>query len=170
MTRTMTSIARMIATKGFKKIAFAALGVMALAPVAQAHDHFGFDFHGNHGQIGIGFNIVAPAPAPVVVPTTRVWVEPVYRTESARVWVRPVTQDVCDRVWVDATYETRDVVHYSRGWRTVVRENVCVVPGHYEDRHHSVLVTDGHFENVDRQVLVTPGHWEDRVVVQAPCN
>jgi hypothetical protein len=158
----------MIAAKGFKKIAVAALGIMALAPVAQARDHFGFDFHGDHGRIGIGFNIVAPAP--VVVPTTRAWVEPVYRTECDRVWVPAVTQDVCDRVWVDTTYATRDVVQYRHGWRQVVRENVGVIPGHYEDRHRTVVVTEGHFDNVDRQVLVTPGHWEDRLVAQAPCN
>ncbi len=69
-----------------------------------------------------------------------------------------------DRVWVDATRETRDVVHYSRGWRTVVREKLWAVCLAREDRHHAVVVTDGHFENVDRQVLVTAGHWEDRVV------
>ncbi|HEY8665830.1 MAG TPA: hypothetical protein VIL86_04150 [Tepidisphaeraceae bacterium] len=106
----------------------------------------------------------------------RVWVQPVYRTVCDRVWVAPVTQTVCDRVWIPDRYEDRRVEHYQHGRCVVVIEHCLVERGHWAEQQRQVvvrdgyyqnverqeLVCDGHWDNVDRQVLVTPGHWEGR--------
>jgi hypothetical protein len=159
-----------------RKLMLAAVAAMGIAPMtAKAHDRIDLAF--GHGDVlvnvDLGHDHCAPPP-PVVEPvvvepvtTERVWVDPVYQTVTDRVWVAPVTQDTVQRVWVDATYENRDVVIYTRHGREVVREQVLITPGHWEDQHTQVIVTPGYWENVDRQVLVTPGHYEDRPVAVA---
>jgi hypothetical protein len=120
----------------------------------------------------------------------RIWIEPTYRTVCDRVWVEAEYQTICDRiwheaeyattcekVWVDPVYEWRDIVRVDgRGGRFVVREQVMVCAGHYEDRQQQVLIREGWWETVERRVciregywrtierreLVCPGHWEMR--------
>jgi hypothetical protein len=156
-----------------RKLMLAAVAATGLIPLtAKAHDRIDLAF--GHGDVlfnvDFGHDHDHFAPQPVVVDqcaTERVWVEPVYQTVCDHVWVAPVTQDAVQRVWVEPTYEDRDVVVYARHGREVVREQVLVAPGHWEDQHTQVIVTPGHYEDVSRQVLVTPGHFEDRPVAVA---
>jgi hypothetical protein len=137
-------------------LAAAALSILPAATFADHHD----DHVDVRGGIGLNLNFGNPV---VEERTTQVWVEPAYHTVTDRVWCPPVTQNVTQRIWITDGFETRDVIRYERGRRIIVRENVLVTPGHYEDRVAQVEVTPGHYEDVQRQECVTPGHYETRV-------
>lgn len=167
--------------------AAAALMIVPAATFAHDRDHDDHDRWNATGGVRVNFDFGRPH---VEERATQVWVEPVYqtavdhvwvaptyRTVTDRVWCPPVTQNVTQRVWIPDRFEGRDVVRYEHGRRCIVRENVLVAPGHYEDRvtqvevtpghydeaQHQELVCAGHYEDVQRQVLVAPGHFETRV-------
>lgn len=141
---------------GFTKLGLAGLVLSAMPVLASAHSRF---------DVEVGGPFAPPPPVVVVAPppTDRVWVEPVYQTETDHVWRDAVTEDRCTRVWVRDAY-VEQVFGHGRHERV---EQVFV-PGHYEDRHEAVVVAPGHWEDVQRQVLVTPGHWAERPVDCAP--
>jgi hypothetical protein len=64
-------------------------------------------------------------------------------------------------------YEQRDIRVWDGYHHRIVRENVVVCPGHFEEQHHPLVVSEGHWDTVARQELVTPGHWEYRTPVVA---
>jgi len=103
---------------------------------------------------------------------TKVWVEPVYRTECVPVFVNEYFETKIDRVWIEPAYEVREVVRFDHGRRCLSRERVLVraggwqnverrvcVPAHYRNEDRQVLVTAGHFECRTDQVCVREGHW-----------
>jgi hypothetical protein len=148
--------------------AAAALTILPAATFAHGHDDDRHDYDRRHdddrrwdatGGIRVGFDLGHPR---IEERTTQVWVEPVYRTVIDHVWCPPTTQNVTTQVLVPDRYEQRDVFHYERGRRFIVRDNILVVPAHYEDQIQQV-VTPGHYDDVQRQELVTPGHYETRI-------
>jgi hypothetical protein len=121
------------------------------------HDRLQTDVH-------LDIHIGRPPYEPVCEErTTRVWIEPTYRTVCDRVWVEPVYRTECDRVWEPDRFAYRDVVYRDRHGRRVIRqERILVEPGHWRNIERQVLICEGHWESVERQELVTPGHWEYR--------
>jgi hypothetical protein len=152
------------------KLAVAAAGVvLAAVPTFARADRFDrgdrYRDHDDRGQVAVEVNVGSRAPEYREVEelrTTRVWVEPVYRTVTDRVWHPAVVRDECERIWVPDRYETRDVVHYEHHRKLIVCENVLVERGHFEDRTHQVVVSEGYWENCNRQELVCAGHFEDQ--------
>jgi len=112
-------------------------------------------------EVRVGVSI-GDRPVLIEERTTRVWIEPVYRTVYDQVWIEPVYRDECDRVWVPDQYAIREVVVWDCGRRIVRRQRVLVCPGHFEDVHRRVLVCAGRWETVARQELVCAGHWKTR--------
>ncbi len=158
---------------GITKLGLAGLVLGAMPVLASAHPGYFYGHDGGHDAgFGVDIAVAQPAPPPPVIvtaPVDRVWVEPVYQTVTDRVWRDATTEDRCTRVWIPDTVQDQ-VVHYGRHDRV---ERVFV-PGHYEDRHETVVVAPGHWEDVQRQELVTPGHWEQcgpsRVVEVEPAR
>src|SRR4051812_19098363 len=173
---------RLGSATGRKFVLAAAVGCAGLAipSIASARDNDRYDhvdhrdFHNDyrdhdrdHSDLRVNVRIGEPAyerredrvwVEPVTRTTVdRVWVEPEYRTVSDRVWRPAETKDVCERVFVEAVYQDR--VCSDRHGRHV--ERVLVSPGHWEERHRTVVVCEAHWENVDRQVLVCDGHWQN---------
>lgn len=168
-----------IARKTLTTLAAAALGVLVLAPTAQARDKdvdFGIRTD-NQGNFGLDLNIfsgrdryVRPEPRPVV---ERVWVEPVWRCQTDRIWIDPVyekvidrvlcppvTRDIVTKIYVEPVFEDRETVTTERGRRVVRRERVQVSAGHNEERRSTVVVSEGHWNNIEKWVLKCDGHWE----------
>ncbi len=176
-------VKKCVAPAGVKAmLAVAALGAIPTSAMA-GHDrdddrHYRDDDrryserHEDHGAVRfdvgrVGFDIrfgerpiIVAAPPVCEERTTQVWVEPVYRTVSDRRWVEPQYTTVTERVWCPDQIEVREVRH----GRRIVRERVCIVPGHFDLVTRQQQVCDGRWENVDRQECVAQGHYETRIV------
>jgi hypothetical protein len=155
---------------GSNALVAAVLGLTPNLALADRGDHYDrgdryreHDQGGDRTDVRVDVNLGGRDRAPAYEErTTRVWVEPEYRTVCDNVWVEPVYRDECDRVWMPDRYERRDVLFWDRGRRIVRQDRVLVEPGHYEDVHRQVVVSPGHWENVERREYVSPGHWEYR--------
>jgi hypothetical protein len=115
----------------------------------------------DRNQVRIGLSI-GDRPQLMEERTTRVWIEPEYRTVYNRVWVEPVFREEYDRVWVPDRFEVREVVVWDCGRRTVRRDRVLVQPAHYDDVYRRAVVCPGRWESVARLEQVCAGHWETR--------
>ena len=140
-------------------LATAAVATLAVPSMAMARDHHDRDDFFLNLHLG-DLRVNVDRPREEV--RDRVWVEPVYQTVYDRMWCPAVTKDVCAKVWVEPVYEVRDIVVWDGYHHRVVRENVQVSPGHWEERHHQVVVSDGHYDTVARKEVVAPGHFEYR--------
>ncbi|MGC4032628.1 MAG: hypothetical protein QM754_13025 [Tepidisphaeraceae bacterium] len=125
-----------------------------------------------HAQAGVSVDIRVGSPPPPPCPpstgavvygstTEQVWVPEVRQTVVQNVWHEPVTEDRVSQVWVPDRYEPRDVtVKDQNGNWIVVKQQVVVEPGHYQDIHTPVIIRAGYWGPEAQSVVVSPGHWE----------